>query len=487
MLNIEEKIRAIESNQSSGSQEYVDAELSRGKVHDRKLFIRKQLAGIIDLNSSSAQIFDSVSFSEPGKITRLLNIPSGLKEFACPKQMLTAVPAGIEKVETLNLEGNYITEIDLTKYANLRVLNVKSNRLRSLKHIPESVEELYLDNNMIRSLDLANLPKLRVLHCINNSMVRVNNVPTTIVDFSAEHGNPRVHIDYSFELTSLSDHDSASTARRALPEVEAEYYGNLNEYFRLKSKYETDLRADRHGVRAIAVHKLLSSAQIKNRVASVKGKCVNCRRRVGTVFKQHDMRYLAYCGDSVEPCPLKIEIYRGDYMNRMDMILYYAELVSTAKEDIIKHKMDTLFEYISDKQSATEFKPLVNNYRTFNTIYKEKVDEYENIHFSESRKELVRLKQMKLYEIESGLAELMEEYRRTHSRQVLGDFMDAMTKEYIPEKEQLRKIKYATMEIEESPNADVATLVQSQMDFSKLDYLTGEPPRVLQSMMTNNL
>ena len=487
MLNIEEKIRAIESNQSSGSQEYVDAELSRNKVHDRKLFIRKQLAGIIDLKSSSAQIVESVSFSEPGKITRLINIPSGLTAFACAKQMLTTVPAGLEKVETLNLEGNYIAEIDLAKYANLRVLNVKSNRLRYLKNIPESVEELYLDNNMIRSLNLDNLPKLRVLHCINNSMVRITNVPTTIVDFSAEHGNPRVHIDYSFELTSLPDHDSASTSRRALPEVEAEYYDNLNEYFRLKSKYETELMADRRGVRAIAVGRSMSSSQIKNRVAAVKGKCVNCRRRVGAVFKQHEMRYLAYCGDSVEPCPLKIEIYRGDYMNRADMILYYAELVLAAKEDIIQHKMDTLFEYISDKQSAAEFKTLVNKYRTFNTIYAEKVDEYENIYFSESRKELVRLKQMKLYEIESGLVDLMEEYRRTHSRQVLSDFMDAMTKEYIPEKEQLRKIKYATMEIEESPNAAVVTLVQSPMDFSKLDYLTGEPPRVLQSMMTTKL
>lgn len=482
MLNIEEKIRAIESNTSSGSQEYIDVEMFRGRTADRKLFIRKPLVGIIDLRFGSAQILDSIQFSGPGKITRLLNFPYGMKELACTNQMLMEVPAGLDKVEILNLENNYISNIDLSKYVNLRVLNMNSNRIRTLKNIPASIEELYLDNNMIRSLNLANLPRLRVLHCINNSMVRINHVPTTIVDFSAEQGNPRLHIDYSFELTSLDKHDAGKTVRQSLPEVEAEYYDNLNEYFRLKSKYEMELKNDRRDVRAIAAKRLMSLSKIKSRVSAVKGKCVNCRRRVGSIFKQHEMRYLAYCGDSVEPCPLKIEIYRGDYMNCMDMIQYYEDMVSTTKEDIIKHKMDTLFEYISDKQSAAEFKPLVDNYRLFDTIYKDKLDDYETAYFGESRKELVRLKQMKLYEIERSLEDLMEEYRRTHSRQVLSDFMDAMTKEYIPEKEQLRKIKYATMEMEEFNTHNVEKLVQTPMDFTKLDQLTGEPPRVLQGM-----
>ena len=486
MLNIEEKIRAIEANQSTGSQEYIDADAARGNVSDRKIFIRKPLSGIIDLKSYGSIVLDSIHLSEPGKITRLLNIPSGLREFTCSKQMLMTVPAGLEKVEKLNLENNYITEIDLAKFTNLRVLNMKSNRLRSLKNIPESVEELYLDNNMIRSLNLNNLRRLRVVHCINNSMVRINNVPTTIVDLTAEHGNDRLHIDYSFDLTSLSEHDAANTTKRALPEVEAEYYDSLNQYFRLKKKYEMEMRNDREGVRAIANTRMMSSSQIKSRIASVKGKCVNCRRRVGTVFKQHEMRYLAYCGDSVEPCPLKIEIYRGDYMNRLDMIRYYDEVVSTVREDIIKHKMDTLFEYISDKQSASEFTELVNKYRSFSAIHKEKMDEYENLYFSESRKELVRLKQMKLYEIERRLEDLMAEYGRTHSPQLMSDFMDAMTKEYIPEKEQLRNIKYATMEMEKPNSKNMENLFQSPMDFTKLDHLSGEPPRVLQSMMTNN-
>lgn len=484
MLNIEEKIRAIEANQSTGSQEYIDA--ARVNVSGKKLFIRKPLAGVLDLQSYGSSVLDSINFSEPGKITRLLNIPTGLNEFTCSKQMLMTVPSGLEKVTTLNLENNHISEIDLSKFTNLRVLNMKSNRLRSLKNIPASVEELYLDNNMIRSLNLINLPRLRVLHCINNPMVRINNVPTTIVDLSAEHGNPRLQIDYSFGLTSLSEHDAAATAKRALPEVEAEYYESLNEYFRLKTKYEMEKHNDRVGVRTIASSRMMSASQIKSRVALVRGKCVNCRRRVGTVFKQHEMRYLAYCGDSVEPCPLKIEIYRGDYMNRLDMIRYYDEVVSTAKEDIIKHKMDTLFEYISDKQSASEFTELVNKYRSFSAIHKEKMDEYDNLYFSESRKELVRLKQMKLYEIERSLEDLMAEYGRTHSPQLMSDFMDAMTKEYIPEKEQLRNIKYATMEMEKQNSRNVEILFQSPMDFTKLDHLSGEPPRVLQSTMTNH-
>ena len=206
------------------------------------------------------------------------------------------------------------------------------------------------------------------------------------------------------------------------------------------------------------------------------------------VFKQREMRYLAYCGDAVEPCNLKIELYRGDYMNRVELLLYYYEKITQAKEDIICKKMDTLFEYISESKSAAEFKKLVVDYRTMNEMFQEHLVDHNEIYFSETRKELARLKQMKLYELERSMEELLETYKTTHSPQVLKELVDAMAKEYVPEKEQLRKIRYNTMEVEEPIDgkyAGIVKLVQNQTDFSKMDYLMGEAPRVLQGTKNN--
>jgi hypothetical protein len=313
-------------------------------------------------------------------------------------------------------------------------------------------------------------------------MVRIENVPSSIVDFSADQGNPRIRIDYAFVLTSPSASASGASTVKPLPEAEAEYYDNLNEYFRLKSKYETELREDRDMVGKLAMKRQMSKPQVRSRVAAVKGKCVNCRRRVGTVFKQRDLRYLAYCGDAVEPCNLKIELYRGDYMNRNEMIEYYYEEMAKSKEAIICKKMDTLFEYISESKSAAEFKKLVVDYRSMNEMFQEHLAEHNEVYFSDTRKELARLKQMKLYELERSMEELLETYKTTHSPHVLKELVDAIAKEYVPETEQLRKIRYNTMEIEEPIDTGIVKLVQSPLDFSKMDYLMGEAPRVLQSV-----
>ena len=454
-------------------------------VSDKSMIIHKSLSGIIDLNVMKRLSLQTLHFVEPGKITRFSNMPDDLRDFACAKQLLRDVPAfhsNGEKIEVLNLENNYITEIDLKPFVHLRVLNLKSNRIQALKNIPASIEHLYLDNNRIRSLNLVNLTKLRVLHCNHNSMVRIENVPSSIVDFSADIGNPRIRIDYAFVLTSPSASTSGASTVKPLPEAEAEYYDNLNEYFRLKSKYETELREDRDTVGKLAMKRQLSKPQVRARVAAVKGKCVNCRRRVGSVFKQRDLRYLAYCGDAVEPCNLKIELYRGDYMNRNEMIEYYYEEMAKSKEAIICKKMDTLFEYISESKSAAEFKKLVVDYRSMNEMFQEHLAEHNEVYFSDTRKELARLKQMKLYELERSMEELLETYKTTHSPHVLKELVDAIAKEYVPETEQLRKIRYNTMEIEEPIDTGIVKLVQSPLDFSKMDYLMGEAPRVLQSV-----
>jgi Mg2+ and Co2+ transporter CorA len=164
------------------------------------------------------------------------------------------------------------------------------------------------------------------------------------------------------------------------------------------------------------------------------------------------------------------------------MIQYYYEEMAKTKEAIIRQKMDTLFEYVSESKSAAEFKKLVVDYRSMNELFQEHLAEHNDAYFSETRKELARLKQMKLYELERSMEELLETYKTTHSPHVLKELVDAIAKEYVPETEQLRKIRYNTMEIEEPIDTGIVKLVQSPLDFSKMDYLMGEAPRVLQSV-----
>ena len=46
---------------------------------------------------------------------------------------------------------------------------------------------------------------------------------------------------------------------------------------------------------------------------SLKNKCVNCKREVGTSFSENNRIFKAVCGDAVNPCKLHIELQVGKH------------------------------------------------------------------------------------------------------------------------------------------------------------------------------
>lgn len=478
------KIRMIESDHNT-AQDYLETlYLSKLKQNTAELIVHNYFSGIIDFSSigKSANIFNlkHIAFRTRGHITQVLNIPESVVKFECGNQLLTAISGLPPNLEVLNLGKNSISTLNLATQKKLRVLNVESNALKHLQNLPGSLEELYIDNNLIRHLDLGNLPRLRVLHCANNAMLKIENVPSSIQDLRVEAGNPRVRVEYEFDLTSPS-----SAAQKPLPDAEAEFIDSLNEYFRLKTKYETAVLEDRRAVRLVGEKKRVGHKEIKQRVSLVRGKCIGCARRVGTVFKLKNLRYLAYCGDHVKPCDLKIEIYRGDYINRLEMVEEYRDFSRSIKEDIIQHKMDTLFGYITEQASAAKFTKLVESYHSSNIELKQGMEDYNEQMYSQRRREIVRVKLQKLAELRRMLTDNLAEYAGKKSEQALTDITRAYIDEYLPEMNNLRMLRHRTMEIDQTyvdPRNHPATkLFQSPMDFSQLDYLMGEPPRVLQS------
>jgi hypothetical protein len=123
----------------------------------------------------------------------------------------------------------------------------------------------------------------------------------------------------------------------------------MEEYYKLKSDYETKAKAYKD--------------------KSKPPKCIFCKRSGGTIFKteviQGDRILLAYCNVKPDPCKIKIDIHTGKIELYIEKMREYEYKIKELKKSVILYKNDLLFGYISSTKIAERF----NN-------IKKQIDEY---------------------------------------------------------------------------------------------------------------
>lgn len=443
----------------------------------KELVVGVSLHGDIDFSILSEKGFRFVSairFTKPGEITTVSNLPKELRIFDCPKQLLVEFSGVFPYLEELLLEGNYLRKIDFIPLPKLKILNINDNRMNEIKSLPSSLEELYINRNETRILNLKYLTKLRILHAVGNDMIRIQDLPASMVDLQIEE-NLMVDIGYTAIPQTRKETDEAEA------QVELDYVESLNAYFHLKNKYDTDRKA----LLLKAFEKGKTKKQGQKLAKEAKPKCIRCRRPFGTIFENRERRYIAVCGNKNEPCDLNIQLYRGNHSNREYMLYLFREQMEELKDKIIAQKLDTLFSYISEEKSAEKFKRQLKEYSIDNNIYKDLLNEYNDLHYSPHKRELVRNKIRQIYELKNAMKQLLNQYETEENLEIMSTITDIYVREYLPETHNLRLLCYEVMEMvdtgkaKENDKNKEMRLFQKDTGLSKLDYLTGEPPRVI--------
>jgi Leucine-rich repeat (LRR) protein len=435
------------------------------------------IGGDIDLSKLKPLNITSIVSTYPGSITGVTGIPEGVKHFTFERLLLVELPQLPSTLETLNLNANYIESIDLSNLRRLKVARLNGNRLKIVGRLPESLEELYLDNNRIKKLDLDQLAKLRVLHCRNNRTMRIENIPASIVDIQVEDGNPHILLDYAFLPNT-----AASEENERLKGTETEFVESMHEYFVLKTKYETSAASARYVARKAALSRGIGPKKAAKIAKYLRPKCANCKRPVGTVFKIKEDRFLAYCGDTKEPCPLRIEIFKGQFESDDSFAEYTAKSLMETKEQIIRQKMDVLFNYSSEEDTVKKFKDLIEEYNLLSFLHKTDLDIREDKRFNLHKRELIKTKIQAIGEIKQSMNAYIDAFEETGNRDALHSAMDVYIREYMPEINNLRMLKYSVMEMV-VPGTETGTPVrvlnQSAAAMRQLETLHGEVPKVI--------
>ena len=161
----------------------------------------------------------------------------------------------------------------------------------------------------------------------------------------------------------------------------------LNDYFRLKNKFENDLV---HNKKKIMNNTTLSKREKRSEFLKLKPKCVNCKRPSlkGTLFsveyrpstdKSDAFRvFRSSCGDLADPCNLKIEINVGDSEPLEKLMENIRNEIKEHKKEIIGDKNKLLFGLITTESVLENFDMNKSYINDLTSIYENYLDQWNN-------------------------------------------------------------------------------------------------------------
>lgn len=484
-----------ENNTAQESLRGILEKLNRGS---QILRIREALYGDLDFSILTEYGFEVIQYIdiEKGKVTSITGLPKGLRSLSCPGNLLVEVRELPAALIDLDLEYNHLTSIDLSKQVQLEVLRVSHNQLTTIKNLPKSLVTLKCDHNKLPRLDLRGLNRLDHLHVSNNPITIIENLPEGVSDFQMEN-TPGIE----FRNSAIIPVPKGENVEIGTEIEQKDYKEAVNIYFKFKNKYENELydarkelyknkkpwmellRLESNNEKRREFKKMIKLANQK--MLGIKPRCINCKRPVGTVFSQGkiDSRYTMTCGDPnpATRCKLDITIFNGEFSTLEYAVNLFKEEIDDLKDAIIHQKLDTLFNYVSEEESVKLFKTELQNYTETSEIYKNILNTYNDVYNNDQKKEQITKKLGEVFKLIEYNRELLAEYNKTQSPEILKTVMDLQIKEIAPEIRNLRMLKHEIMEIdsEYSGNSTQHKMVRRLISLEKMEFLTGEPPRVL--------
>jgi hypothetical protein len=234
----------------------------------------------------------------------------------------------------------------------------------------------------------------------------------------------------------------------------------IHGYYSMKEKYNTALEKRRQRLMndPMINWKSLSAQQKAKRLAIIKPACIVCKQDGGSIFTETDGKMKAICGNISQPCGFHIEVSRGKYISLETLMNESLEEVRTTKDEIIRMKLDLLFQFISEDELIEQFDAVQHKlqeqlkmYAEFRTYYLSVTD---NDDVRKDSDILTRVISEKVAQIK----EYMTEFRDSEwkNRSIIDDILVIYQTDIEPAFIKLRETNYTYSHVETSENADGA-------------------------------
>lgn len=456
MSFIEEQRKQILEENNTAQADFLDF-LENLPPQATTIDVTAPLSGDIDCEVLAKCSFTSITSLQfaPGNITSIKNIPQGVTKVICAENFLKEIPVLPESLMELDLQKNAIRLAGGPWSRDLKELTLSDNQITSLEDLPVGLEVLKVENCRLKVLRLNGVESLRVLHCSGNMGLVIEGVPDTLTDFQSEN-------DVITEINKIRE----GTGNKKESEKHANYQESLQEYFRLKTAYETRVLKIKREV----FKKSKTKKESKARLSALKPKCIQCDRPVGSIFENKGRTYIARCGDTSHPCGLRIQLFGGEFENVSDTLVKYHRILEMTKQFIIEDKLDVVFDYITEAEGVELFKANLDDYTKEKHHYQTLKKEYHGVNFNEEEEEKLAVKKKKIAQIRERMQEMLKTYKIDENQETLKDAMTIYIQELLPEIQNEAFLRYKIREINFDKKSETFELFQQGWRLNQLEY-----------------
>jgi hypothetical protein len=251
----------------------------------------------------------------------------------------------------------------------------------------------------------------------------------------------------------------------------------LNEYFKLKLKYETQIKENK---KKIINNQALSNREKRSEYLKLKPKCINCKRPSGTIFKttffhENDKedshrQYGATCGIIANPCNLNIKINVGKVELLPNLLNLIQREIKESKDKIIDDKNKLLFGYLTTEQVLEKFEELKDNINLYTSLYEEYLENYNNIVDNDKKIEELNESITNSYIQIDQIKEYIKQMNDTDNYQFAIDIVNIYENTLIPLLNKIRNLKYNESFVWHNEDTNTCNLIQNKYSIHNLSY-----------------
>ena len=244
-----------------------------------------------------------------------------------------------------------------------------------------------------------------------------------------------------------------------------EYLEKLNQYYSIKHNYEVKKQEK---INKIIKNPELSLKQKQEAYSKVKMNCMNCSRRVGSIFENNDGILSAICGDKTNPCILNIKINTGKFVPLHELISAFQSGVDDSKTDIIMTKLDLLFGYENESTVLNTFKKLkkelsddLESLMEYRTKFIKVIENLDN-------KTQIKIDLDLYYDKIELIKNTVDEFNESGQINLIKDMIVVYQDELMPVIKDLNNLKYKYYAMEFNENDNTHHLIRKRYTISQL-------------------
>lgn len=251
----------------------------------------------------------------------------------------------------------------------------------------------------------------------------------------------------------------------------------INEYFKLKNKYETIIMTNK---KKIMNNPHLSNREKRIEYNKLKPKCIHCKRPGGSIFStiyvdetENNESYReirAFCGIAADPCNFNIVIQLAKIEWMPELLKTMEKDIKDYKNEIIDNKNKLLFGYLNTEDALEKFENIKEYISNYTSLYEQYLESYHKIvDNSEKKQELNESITNSYIEIQK-IKDCILQMNETNNIQYARDAVNIYTTSLMPLLQTIRDLKYNETIVWNNDNTNTCNLIQNKYSISSLSF-----------------